>query len=64
MDNIAEERNWVGEYDNCPPCYYNENVGCDSRLCENCGWNPFVSLTRIVTKYGKAAADYLTTPGS
>lgn len=64
MNSLAEERNWVGEYDSFPDCYYNDNVGCNYPVCESCGWNPFVSLERIVTRYGKDAADYLTPPGN
>lgn len=45
-------------------CSYNEGVDCDDGMfCSTCGWNPFVSLSRIVAKYGEKAGDYLTKPG-
>ena len=55
---------WLGAHDEDPPCIYNDCVGCYSQQCENCGWNPFVSLVRIATEYGDAAAAYLTPPNS
>jgi len=57
------EKDWIGEYDNAPSCTYNCCVGCLQHHCENCGWNPFVSLERVILKYGENAADYLTPPG-
>lgn len=63
MPDFTIEKDWIGEYDNAPPCTYNIRVGCTKHKCENCGWNPFVSLERIITKYGEDAADYLTPPG-
>lgn len=53
---------WIGPHDRDDPCRYNFCVGCNHQKCETCGWNPFVSLERIVTKYGRKAADYLTRP--
>lgn len=48
----------------CHVCYYNHGVDCDDdKDCSICGWNPFVSLSRIVEKYGRRAGDYLTKPG-
>lgn len=45
-------------------CYYNFGVDCcDDVDCSVCGWNPFVSLSRITKKYGQKAGDYLTKPG-
>lgn len=66
MDQVNDypmNPNWIGEYDNDPQCVYNAHVCCKHHRCEVCGWNPFVSLERIVAKYGNTAADYLTLPG-
>ena len=60
MPDYKIEKDWVGEHDYDPPCVYNPRVGCDRHRCEQCGWNPFVSLERIAVKYGADAVDYLT----
>lgn len=57
-------RSWSGPYDKDPPCIYNTYVGCGYHKCDTCGWNPFVSIERLVLKYGNEAADYLTKPGN
>ncbi len=64
MEEINQnEATWVGSKD-CHVCYYNSGVDCDDfKDCAWCGWNPFVSLARIVEKYGQKAGDYLTKPG-
>ena len=58
------EKSWEGPFDKLPSCRYNFHVGCGKGDCENCGWNPFVSLYRITSKYGIDAGDYLTRPNS
>ncbi len=60
MDQNISDEVWVGPYDDAPDCIYNCCVGCYKHDCVECGWNPFVSLYRISTKYGKDAANYLT----
>lgn len=51
---------WVGPYDEYPPCSYNKSVGCRNQRCETCGWNPVVSIERIKSKYGSYAVKFLT----
>ena len=60
MDNYPIDIEWIGEYDNAPPCSYNPRVGCPYSQCETCGWNPFVAMDRIKTEYGDDAVNYLT----
>ena len=54
------ENDWVGEFDDAPPCYYNLKVGCVHSHCETCGWNPFVSFARVKLRFGDTAVNYLT----
>ena len=62
MKEYKISKEWLGPYDDAPDCIYNKCVGCDSKQCESCGWNPFVSLERMISKYGEAAASCLTLP--
>ena len=64
MEQNEIDSSWYGPYDDAPDCFYNSCVGCNERDCVSCGWNPFVSYARIVTKYGQKNADYLTMQSS
>lgn len=38
-------------------CYYNSEVLCSNRECENCGWNPIVEQQRKEALYEEYEVD-------
>ena len=44
-----------------PCCRYEDGVDCGEQdHCQFCGWNPFVALYRMVTKYGPGSENALS----
>lgn len=53
---------WDSSYDMISSCPYASGIDCyEQYRCENCGWNPFVSMQRITENYGPEYVKYLST---